>query len=255
VVDRAAEGWLALNIEPHNVLPTEPQSYYDNLPASLKNYTAINQHDRETNYFVEMYLRGVRAVDFLTKHPNWDGKTLLVMGTSMGGQQSLAVAGLHPKVTHMIVNVPAGCDLNAALHGRQEGYPNYPWRDRKAMEVARYIDCINFAPRIKATSLVAPGFVDTVCPPAGIWTAFNLISGSKEIAAMPESPHNHLATAEQQRPYTERAAQWLSSLVTTGKEPPMKLPYREEAVARSDKNSMLAHEELVQKARNGKIDL
>ncbi|MEZ0326691.1 MAG: acetylxylan esterase [Fimbriimonas sp.] len=213
VVDPASQGWLALNIEPHDVLPTEPQSYYDALPTALKNYTQINQTDRERNYFVEMYLRGVRAVDFLAKHPNWDGKTLLVMGTSMGGQQSLAVAGLHPKVTHMIVNVPAGCDLNAGLHGRQEGYPNYPWRDRKAMEVARYIDCINFAPNIRARSLVAMGFVDTTCPPAGIWTAFNLIKGPKEVAPMPESPHNHLATPEQQRPYTERSAAWLSALV------------------------------------------
>ncbi|HSI73982.1 MAG TPA: GDSL-type esterase/lipase family protein [Fimbriimonas sp.] len=255
VVDRAAEGWLALNVEPHSVLPTEAQSYYDKLPDALKNYTGINQQDRETNYFVEMYLRGVRAVDYLSKRPDWDGKTLLVMGTSMGGQQSLAVAGLHPKVTHMIVNVPAGCDLNAALHGRQEGYPNYPWRDRKAMEVARYIDCVNFAPNIKATSLVAMGFVDTACPPAGIWTAYNLIKGPKEVAPMPDSPHNHLATAAQQMPYTKRSTEWLNSLVKTGKVPPMKPGYHEEAVARTDQNSMVAHQELVQKARSGKIDL
>jgi cephalosporin-C deacetylase-like acetyl esterase/lysophospholipase L1-like esterase len=255
VVDRAAEGWLALNVEPHDVLPTEPQSYYDKLPDALKNYTTINQQDREHNYFVEMYLRGVRAVDYLSKRPDWDGKTLLVMGTSMGGQQSLAVAGLHPKVTHMIVNVPAGCDLNAALHGRQEGYPNYPWGDRKAMEVARYVDCVNFAPNIKATSLVAMGFVDTTCPPAGIWTAYNLIWGPKEVAPMPDSPHNHLATPAQQMPYTQRSAEWLNSLVKTGKVPPMKPGYHEEAVARTDRNSLIAHEELLRKARSGKIDV
>lgn len=212
VTERAKEGWLALNIEPHDVLPTEPAAYYQALPDSLKNYTGIRQTALERNYFVEMYLRGVRAVDYLSKHPDWDGKTLLVMGTSMGGQQSLAVSGLHPKVTHMIVNVPAGCDLNAPLHGRQMGYPFYPEKDLKAMEVARYIDCINFAPNIKATSLVGMGFVDTACPPAGIWAAFNLIRGPKEVAPMFDSPHNHLATPEQQRPINDRTWTWVAAL-------------------------------------------
>ena len=36
VTDRAAEGWLAFNIEPHDVLPDQPQAYYDALPASLE---------------------------------------------------------------------------------------------------------------------------------------------------------------------------------------------------------------------------
>jgi len=217
VADPASQGWIALNIEPHDVLPTEPQSYYDGLPAALKSYNNIGQDDRDKSYFVEMYLRGVRAVDYLTKLPEWDGKTLLVMGTSMGGQQSLAVAGLHPKVTHLIVNEPAGCDLNADLQGRQGGYPFFPSNQPKVMEAARYVDCVNFASRIHATSLVAMGFTDTAAPPAGIWTAFNLIKGPKEAAPMFDSPHNNLATPEQQRPYTARAAEWLDILAKGGK--------------------------------------
>jgi cephalosporin-C deacetylase-like acetyl esterase len=213
VIEHAAKGWLALNIQPHDVLPTEPRAYYDALPDALKNYGRIGQDDRERSYFVEMYLRGLRAADYLTRHPDWDGKTLVVMGTSMGGQQSLAVAGLHPRITHLIVNEPAGCDLNGALHGRQSGYPFFPSNDPKVMETARYVDTVNFAPRIKATSLVAIGFTDDVTPPAGIWTAFNLIQGLKEAAPMFDSPHNNLATPEQQRPYTQRSAEWLAALV------------------------------------------
>lgn len=213
VIERAAEGWLALNVEPHDVLPTEPRAYYSALPAALKNYQTIGQDDRDRSYFVEMYLRDYRAVDYLAKCTDWDGKTLVVMGTSMGGQQSLAVAGLHPKISHLIVNEPAGCDLNAALHGRQAGYPFFPSNDPKVMEAARYVDAINFASRIKATSLVAIGFTDDVAPPAGIWTAFNLIRGPKEAVPMYDSPHNNLATPEQQRPYTTRSAAWLNTLV------------------------------------------
>ena len=213
VTSHAANGWLTLNIEPHDVLPTEPQSYYNALPREIKNYQSIGNNDREKSYFVQMYLADYRAVDYMAGRPDWDGKTLVVMGTSMGGQQSLCVAGLHPKVTHLVVNEPAGCDTNGPLHGRQSGYPNFPSNNPKIMETALYVDAVNFSPHIKAKSLVAMGFVDTIAPPVGIWTAFNQIGGSKEAVPMIDSPHNNLATPAQQRPYTQRSAEWLSALV------------------------------------------
>jgi cephalosporin-C deacetylase len=218
ITPHASNGWIALNIQAHNVFPTEPASYYNALPATLKSYNRIGHESRETSYFVEMYLRGVRAVDYLRSHPNWDGKTLLVMGTSMGGQQTLAVAGLHPGITHMMANVPAGCDVIGDLYGRQSGYPYFPYFNAKVAEASPYVDCTNFASRIRATSLVAMGFVDTVTPPAGIWAAYNLIRGRKEVAPMPESPHNNLATAEQSRPWITRSQAWLKALVE-GKDP------------------------------------
>lgn len=220
VMGYAAQGWIALDIEPHDVLPTEARAYYVALPNAIKHYESIGQDDRDKSYFVEMYLRDYRAADYLSQLPDWDGKTLVVTGGSMGGQQSLCVAGLHPKITHLIVEEPAGCDLNAGLHGRQEGYPFFSPADPKTMAVAPYVDCVNFAPHIRATSLVAMGYRDNVAPPAGIWTAFNLIRGRKEAAPMPEAPHNNLATAEQQRPYFTRQAAWLTALISGQKIPP-----------------------------------
>jgi cephalosporin-C deacetylase len=216
VTEHAAKGWLTLNIEPHDVLPDQPRSYYDALPKEIKTYQSIGNNDRDKSYFLEMYLRDYRAVDYIANRPDWDGKTLVVMGTSMGGQQSLCVAGLHPKVTHVIVNEPAGCDTNGPLHGRQSGYPNFPSSSPKIMETALYFDAVNFAPHIKAPALVAMGFVDTIAPPVGIWTAFDQIPGQKEAAPMIESPHNNLATKAQQMPYTNRSAEWLVTLAGGG---------------------------------------
>ena len=213
VTDCAAEGWLTLNIEPHDVLPDQPPAYYSLLPQELKNYQLIGQDDRDKSYFLQMYLADYRAVDYIASRPDWDGKTLVVMGTSMGGQQSLCVAGLNPKITHVIVNEPAGCDSNGPLHGRAAGYPNWPANNPKIMRTALYFDAVNFASRIKATALVAMGFVDTTSPPVGIWIAFNQIKGHKEAAPMVDSPHNNLATPAQQRPYTSRSAEWLNMLV------------------------------------------
>jgi cephalosporin-C deacetylase len=213
VTDRAAEGWLALNIEPHDVPGDLPPAFYAALPTMIKRYNTIGNDNRDKNYFLRMYLGAYRAAEYLANHPNWNGRTLLVTGTSMGGQQSLAVAGLHPRITHLIVHVPAGADSNASLHGRAAGYPNWDLSDSKVRDTALYFDTVYFAARIKIPSLVSMGFLDTVCPPAGIWTAFNQIVGPKEAVPLVTAAHNHESTAEQQQAYTDRFDAWLAALV------------------------------------------
>ena len=251
VTDRAAEGWLTVDIEPHDVLPDQPQAYYDALPQELKEYNKIGRDDRDTNYFLQMYLADYRAVEYLASRPDWDGKTLVVMGTSMGGQQSLCTAALNPKVTALIVHVPSGADQNGPLHGRASGYPNVPADNAKALAAAPYFDTVNCAPRIRVPSLVSMGFVDTVSPPVGVLAAFNQIRGPKEAVPMVDSPHNHLATPEQQAPYTTRSAEWLRTLVAGGDvfEP------ADKPSPRLDENSRKAHELLLKKKSQGRIDV
>src|SRR5262245_53659747 len=241
VTDRAAEGWLAVNVEPHDVMPDQPQAYYDALPKELKEYNTIETRNRDKNYFLYMYLGDIRAVDYLASRPDWDGKTLVVMGTSMGGQQSLCTAGLHPKVTAMLINVPAGADVNGTAHGRKIGYPNWDVDDPKVLETAQYFDTVNCAARIKVPSLVAMGFIDTVTPPVGIWAAYNQLQGPKQAAPMVDSPHNHLATPEQAQPWTKASASWLSALVA-GRPA---IEKADVAAPRTDANSMTAHEQLL----------
>lgn len=245
IMGHAAQGCLTLNIMPHDVLPTESQEYYDALPDEIKKYESIGNNDRDKSHFLRMYLAAYRAVDYLANHPEWDGKTLVCMGTSMGGQQSLAVAGLHPKVTHVIANVPAGCDTNGPLHGRQSSYPNFPVNDPLVAKTALYFDVANFAPHIRATTLIGMGFVDEVSAPAGIWTAFNLIPGPKEIVPLTDMPHNHQATPEQLAPYEREAQRWLTALVKG----------RTVGVPRTDENSQLAHQQLLEKAKHDGIDI
>ncbi len=251
VTDRAAEGWLTVDIEPHDVLPDQPQAYYDALPPELKEYAKIGRDARDTNYFLQMYLADYRAVEYLASRPDWDGKTLVVMGTSMGGQQSLCTAALNPRVTALIVHVPSGADQNGPLHGRASGYPNVPADNPRALAAAPYFDTVNCAPRIRVPSLVSMGFVDTVSPPVGVFAAFNLIRGPKEAVPMVDSPHNHLATPEQQAPYTTRSAEWLRTLVAGRNvfEP------ADRPSPRLDQSSLKAHELLLQKKSQGRIDV
>ena len=213
VTDRAKEGWLAINVEPHDVPSDMPQSFYDALPRMLKEYQRINNTDRDHNYFLQMYLGDYRAIEYLATRPEWDGRTLVAQGTSMGGQQSLVMAGLNPRVTGVVVNVPAGSDANAAQHERMAGYPNWDVNDPRVMETARYFDVVNFASRITAPSMLAMGFIDAVVPAVGVWTTFNEIAGPKEAVPMIDSPHNHQATSEQLLPYTIRSAAWLNAML------------------------------------------
>ena len=207
---RAADGWLMINVDSHDKLPSDPSG---NVPRT---YQAIGNTDRETSYFLNMYLRDSRALDYLLTRPDWDGKTIVLTGGSMGGQQSLALAGLRPdKVTAVLVCVPAGADTNGDLHGRKAGYPNWPSNNPDAMKTALYFDTVNFASRIQAPVMAGMGFIDTTSPPAGIWTALNQMPGPKEPLPMIESDHDNF-TPDKARACPARTKEILDLLVQGG---------------------------------------
>ena len=189
VTARAAQGWLAFYVSAHDLPPHQAAGV-------SPRYQAIGNIDRETSYFLGMYLRNARAVDYIASRPDWDGKTLVLMGTCMGGQQALVTAGLRRQVSAVIVNKPSGADSNGELHGRRPGYPDWPSNDPSVMATALYFDTVNFAPRINAPVLAGIGLIDTTAPPDGIWIALNQIPGPKEAVIM-ESDHLNQAPRKQ----------------------------------------------------------
>jgi cephalosporin-C deacetylase len=208
---RASDGWLVINVDAHDKLPSDSSG---DVP---KSYVAVGNTDREKSYFLDMYLRDSRALDYLLTRPDWDGKTIVLTGGSQGGQQSFALAGLRPeKITAVLVCVPAGADTNGDLHGRKSGFPNWPSDNPEAMATALYFDPVNFASRIKAPVMAGMGFIDTVSPPAGIWTALNQIPGPTEPLPLIESEHDNF-TPDKGRACPARTQQILDSLRTGAK--------------------------------------
>jgi cephalosporin-C deacetylase len=215
--ERAAQGWLVLNVDAHDKLPSDPSG---GIPA---NYNAIGNTDREKSYFLDMYLRDSRVLDYLATRPDWDGKTVVLTGSSMGGQQSIALAGLRPdKVTAVAVCVPAGADTNGNLHGRKAGYPYWPSDNPDAMKTALYFDTVDFASRIKAPVMAGFGFIDTVSPPAGVWTMLNQIPGPKEPVPVIDSEHDNY-TYMKMEPCHARTNEILDLLVKGGEYKPGEL--------------------------------
>jgi cephalosporin-C deacetylase-like acetyl esterase len=134
-----------------------------------------------------MFLRIVRSIDFLASQPEWDGRTVILTGSSMGGAQALAGAGLDERVTFISVNMPAMSDHTGVLIGRGPVWPRYlkaspasKPADEK-VQALRYYDTANFAARSRAAAFVNVGFIDTACPPTGVYAAYNSLRGKKTI--------------------------------------------------------------------------
>jgi cephalosporin-C deacetylase-like acetyl esterase len=224
VVDRARNGWIALNIMPHDLPFDQPAAYYKDLAkTTYKNYWTFGADNRDTTTFLRMYLSCYRAMDYLTQMPDWDGKTLVVMGTSQGGQQSIMIAGLYPKITAMLAMVPSSCDVTGPTIGRAIGYPN--WADQAKekhndaiLQTGRYFDPVNFASRIKCPALIAPGLRDETSPPTGVFAAFNQIQAPKELLILVNS--NHSGDNNTQAPYNNRAEVWLRAIAQGKPVPP-----------------------------------
>jgi cephalosporin-C deacetylase-like acetyl esterase len=207
---RAADGWLVVNVDSHDKLPSDPSG------GVPRNYQTIGNTSRESSYFLNMYLRDSRALDYVRSRPDWDGKTIVLIGGSMGGQQSLALAGLRSKdITAALVCVPAGADTNGDLHGRKAGYPNWPSDNPAAMTTALYFDPVNFASRITVPVFAGFGFIDTISPPAGVWTAMNQLAGPVEVLPMIDANHDNM-TPDKTRPCTTRTNEILDTIVHGG---------------------------------------
>lgn len=192
----AKQGFLALDINAHGIPNGKPDSFYTGLASGeLKDYRLRGRESRETVYFLGMFLRLVRALDFLTAQPEWDGRTLIVHGSSQGGAQSIVAAGLDPRVTFFAAGVPAMCDHTGVAVGRVNGWPklvpNGPdgKPDASVLEAARYYDAMNFATRTRAAGILTVGFIDTTCPPTSVYAAYNALAGAKEIFNDPPSVH------------------------------------------------------------------
>jgi len=217
VTDRAAEGWLVLNINAHDLPIDQPESFYkEQYDGPLKNYWEIGNENRDTSYYLRMYLSCYQAAEYLTHRPDWDGKTLVVQGGSQGGMQALMTAGLHPRITAALASVPAGCDMLGPDVGRAPGWPMWYWKTegrdaKKVREASRYYDVVNFIPRVKCPVLISVGLIDTVCPPAGIFAAFNQIRSPKEIVILPNG--DHIGVNDSHAAYNARCwGAWLPAL-------------------------------------------
>lgn len=199
----AKAGMLSMDINAHGIPNGQPLEYYSKLSKSeLKNYRHEGREDRETVYFKGMFLRIVRAIDFLTSQPEWDGKSVCVIGSSQGGAQALVAGGLDPRVTFIAAGVPAMCDHTGCVISRVSGWPRIVpvdkqgQADMKIANVAQYYDAVNFATRCSKEAIVSVGFIDRTCPPTSCYAAYNQLRGKKSVLNRPFMGHANPADVQ-----------------------------------------------------------
>ena len=192
----AQAGMLSMDVNAHGIANGKPAAFYKQLSVGkLKNYRHDGRESRETIYFRGMYLRLVRAIDFLTAQPEWNGKVLAVIGHSQGGGQALVAGGIDDRVTLIASGVPAICDHSGRAAGRINGWPKLVPTgddgkpDPVILEAARYIDAVNFASRCNAEAIMSVGFIDRVCPPSSCYAAYNCLTGDKQVINEPAMGH------------------------------------------------------------------
>jgi cephalosporin-C deacetylase len=192
-------GAIVVDINAHGMLNGQPPEYYRDLEQNeLRNYWTQGAEDRDKFYFVGMYVRLLRSIEFIAAQEQWDGKHLITIGESQGGGQALAAAGLDKRVSAVVALVPAMCDFAGPVVKRLGGWPQPIGRDvesehtKKVIDAVRYCDNVNLARRSRADTLIFVGLIDTTCSPPGVFATYNSLPGPKRIVAYPHKPHNGL---------------------------------------------------------------
>ncbi|MDZ4199198.1 MAG: acetylxylan esterase, partial [Kiritimatiellia bacterium] len=193
----AGQGVLALRMNVHAYdPPTDPQALllvYSNLNETAT-YNRHGAPDREAYYYRKSILGIDRAIQWMASRPDWDGKHLVVTGSSQGGGFSLILAGFSPLVTAAGAHVPALCDHAAYQAERSSGWPNLVQGIGQGAEeylvFSRYYDAVNFARRIRVPTAVSVGFIDRTCSPGSVYAAYNQIEAPKKIWNGPLMPHS-----------------------------------------------------------------
>ena len=193
---KRGKGAIGFDINAHGMELDQPQSYYDELAAGeLADYSKRPVESHENFYFRLMYLRLVRALDYLVTLPQWDGKRVLVQGSSQGGGQAGALAGIDSRVTAAVLDVPALTDIAGKLdNGRRGGWPTV-YAKAAANEVEKsilpYYDVALLLGLTNADLMIEAGLVDTTCPPSCVAAAYNnAASANKTIIFSPYRPHH-----------------------------------------------------------------
>ncbi|MGL4992718.1 MAG: acetylxylan esterase [Bacteroidales bacterium] len=191
-------GFIRFEIEIHGLNPEWSDEVFKEINSAFNardNGYLVNGLDSRENYYMKrVYLGCLRAVDFLTSLPDWDGRNVAVQGGSQGGALAMVVAGLDSRVTACVANHPALSDMAGYKAERAGGYPHF-FTKRVGMDTPEkiktmaYYDVVNFARLIKAPTRLTWGFNDDVCPATTSYIVYNVLNCPKEALITPVNEH------------------------------------------------------------------
>lgn len=197
---RFQPGVITLQMNIHCIDPSD-KTFFRSEYAKIdkpRPYQARNAAVPEKYYLARVVPGLCRAVDYLAARPDWNGRSLVVAGSSQGGALSLMCAAFSGKITAVSASIPAFGDQNGRFSARAPGWPNLysvmvrfekqlPDAERK--RICGYFDLVNFVPKIKAPVNMNCGAIDIVCPPHSVYAVYNRITAPKEMLLMQGTSH------------------------------------------------------------------
>ena len=195
---------IVFGFNTHGTENGKPYQYYREqlIPGTDKKLDAYLHYgvwNKERYYFKGIYIRGLRALEYVKTLPEWDGKNLIVSGASQGGAMSMVMAAMDKDVTFCDAGVPALCDQSAVYADRLPGGPKVVTAEKSTlntekkwfMMVLSYYDVSFFAKRIKCEINVSAGLLDFSCSPTSVMSAYNNIPAGvkKSIQIVPDGFH------------------------------------------------------------------
>jgi cephalosporin-C deacetylase-like acetyl esterase len=151
---------------------TDETAYFAKLQNGLlAGYHSFGIEDPYRYYHRRTLQSAIRALDYLSTREDVDQEKIIVFGGSQGGGLSLLTAAIDKRVDAVVATVPGFCN-------------NASRADSHIPHVARtmsYYDAALAASLIKVPSLIGVGFIDGVCRPTNVYSAYNNIKGQKKI--------------------------------------------------------------------------
>lgn len=193
----ADNGCIRFETEIHGLDPRLSEKQFKEISNALNTgangYLNQGLFTRDAYYMKHVYLGLVRAIDFITSLPEWDGKNVAMQGGSQGGALSLVAAALDKRVTACAANHPALSDMAAyAEKGRTGGYPHMHRLNLLTPEnqkTLQYYDVVNFARHITCPVRMTWGYNDSTCPPTTSYAVWNVLNCEKSSLITPINEH------------------------------------------------------------------
>lgn len=172
---------ITLSITIHNapVTQTDPNAYSPNDPTN-----------RDLIYHKHSITAGIRAIDYLTSRPDFNGTDVVLTGVSQGAGLGLLIAGIDNRVKLLAIGTPTMASHAGMLHDHPSGFPFYlrlPMQNNDPQEIAavlnatKYYEAASAAKRYHGNVFLLTSYNDDVTIPETQFIATNFFDGKKVI--------------------------------------------------------------------------
>lgn len=185
-LEQARHGWAALDLQIHGH-PVDLPVYPDN------NYPVDGSWKQQG--YGRIYGNALLGVDALASLPGVDAKRLAVCGASQGGQLSLVVAALDPRIRAAVAGITHRAYVPylswvKQCNGNKDNGAAGPMGFKDPRSTDAWFDVLNFAPLVECPVFMNVGLIDPVSPATTVHAAFKKLNGPKQLIALPGMGHD-----------------------------------------------------------------